>query len=167
MPKTGHVLINDSEPSGPPPLHLRGGSIIAMTLSSSMTKTSSKDFKSLNLVVLPSKVGTAYGDLFWDDRQSLETIEQGAFNFYEFVFHSNCSLDVLVTKRGFNSSQPSIERITIGHTRDSSEPIVGSLDGKAIKGKAVNGLTVFDINFKLEISFTLEWKDCNLLRNNY
>ena len=163
--KTGKVTIPDSHPTGPPPLHLRGGSIIPMISSDNLTTTASVAFNSLNLVVMPSKAKTASGDLFWDDKESIGTIESAKYNFYEFKLNSDCSLDIVVSKSGY-SSHPKIESITIGNTQHSGGQISATVDGKEVSVKYNNGLTLLSVNLSLDKKYRIEWKDnqkCNLL----
>ena len=134
-----------------------------MVSSDNLTTTSSPAFNSLNLVVVPSKSKTASGDLFWDDRESIDTIENGKYNLYEFVLNSDCTLELNVAKSGY-SSHPHIESITIANTGAGS--VSASVDGKSVSGSSSNGVTLLNVKLDLNKKYKIEFKSggkCNLL----
>ncbi len=92
---------------------------------------------------------TATGDLFWDDGESINTIESGKYNYYTFELHPNCSLEINVIKSGYDmSSEPQvIDNIFIVNTSDIKiEPTV---DGKKIEYKHQGGGTLLMVNIDL------------------
>ena len=169
MPKTGHITIPDTK-DGVPPLHLRGGSIIPYSVQEHHVNTASIRKGSIQLLVLPGKAKTAEGDLFWDDGDSIDTIENNKYNYYSFHLNKDCSLEITVQKSGYSSNQ-TINLISVKGV--SGDPIEATLDGKPIQAKVKKD--VLEVNEKINLSskkagekWTLNWKSskshsCNLL----
>ena len=121
-----------------------------------------------NLLVLPGEDKSASGDLFWDDGDSIETIEKNEYNYFTFILHNNCSLDINVIKSGYSAKLP-INNVVIYGT--NSDPVVATLDGKTVASSIANSL---QINVNLDLGskksgqkWTLNWKssktnECNL-----
>jgi alpha-glucosidase (family GH31 glycosyl hydrolase) len=175
--KIGHVKLTDRA-TGPPPTHFRGGSIIPFTKAES--KISKQDISNtdiirkngLVLIVIPDKAKTASGDLFWDDGESIDTIESGNYNYYTFELQSNCSLEIDVIKSGCDtSSEPQvIERIAIFGINDTK--IEASVDGEKTetthKSSGISLETNIDLNSKKAgQKWVINWKStqtnsCNI-----
>lgn len=68
------------------PLYLRGGSIIPHQEAAMNTVASRK--KNMYLVVALDAQQSAYGDLFWDDGESIDTYENFNYNYFIFNFQS-------------------------------------------------------------------------------
>ena len=101
----------------------------------------------LGLAVLPGSDKTAQGDLFWDDGDSIDTIEKNEYNFYSFDLQKNCSLDIKVIKSGY-SADHTLESITVfGTTEDKVE---ATLDGKPIEGSVREGELTFTVKLNLK-----------------
>ncbi len=115
---------------------------------------------------------TATGDLFWDDGESINTIESGKYNYYTFKLHPNCSLEIDVIKSGYDmSSEPQvIESVEIVNTSDIK--IEASVDGKKIESKHQTGGTLLMVNIDLNSKkagekWVINWKSpetnaCNI-----
>ncbi len=148
-PKTGQVKLADRA-TGPPPIHFRGGSILPfMDMDKDVSNTDVVRKHKFYLTVIPNKMITATGDLFWDDGESINTIESGKYNYYTFELHPNCSLEINVIKSGYDmSSEPQvIDNIFIVNTSDIKiEPTV---DGKKIEYKHQGGGTLLMVNIDL------------------
>jgi alpha-glucosidase (family GH31 glycosyl hydrolase) len=69
------------------PLYLRGGAIIPHQESAMNTVASRK--KPLYLIIALDKKQSAYGDLFWDDGESIDTYERSVYNYFIFNYNSN------------------------------------------------------------------------------
>jgi hypothetical protein len=167
-PKVGHLKI--PEPKVAPVLHMRGGSIIPIANDSAVNTKLIREMP-LNLEVFP-KDRTAFGDLFWDDGESIDTIEKGNYNYYEFRLFKNCSLEIKVIKHGFDSgSHQSINKIFIANTIFGE--IVAHIDGIAIGSPVTEEdytLLMININLSSKKSgdkWVIDWKlksnnECNL-----
>ncbi|CAG2101764.1 unnamed protein product [Medioppia subpectinata] len=128
VPKTGHVKLQDTWPF--PPIHMRGGHIIPIAYTQAINTQQLRD-KPISIEVYP-KNKSAKGDMYWDDGDSLNTIETNHYNFYEFELLSNCSLHIVVNTKGYTSEKPHIiEKIAIANTLDSK--LSASIDGKPIE----------------------------------
>lgn len=69
------------------PLHVRGGYIIPMQYPGLNTDESRKN--AFELLVAPDEKARASGNLYWDDGESLNSVEAKAYNFYEFNYNYN------------------------------------------------------------------------------
>lgn len=164
----GKVKLSDSK-SGPP-LHFRGGSIIPHSqLPSKYINTNLVRTLPILLGVYPNKQKTAFGDLFWDDGESVETIESGKYNYYEFHLLNNCSLEVRIVKSGYTSTQK-INIIAIANT--NSNKITARVDGVNVTNVNIHEDYVMlnvDINLSLKKAnekWIIDWKtennECNI-----
>ena len=121
------------------------------------------------LGVYPNKQKTAFGDLFWDDGESVETIESGKYNYYEFHLLNNCSLEVRIVKSGYTSTQK-INIIAIANTNSSK--ITARVDGVNVTNVNIHEDYVMlnvDINLSLKKAnekWIIDWKtdnnECNI-----
>ncbi|XP_064256732.1 LOW QUALITY PROTEIN: maltase-glucoamylase-like [Passer domesticus] len=80
-------------------LHLRGGHIFPV--QSPATTTAASRRNPLGLIVALDENQEASGELFWDDGESADTVENKAYIFYEFRF-SNNMLELSVTHNNFS-----------------------------------------------------------------
>ncbi|XP_027698085.1 maltase-glucoamylase, intestinal-like, partial [Vombatus ursinus] len=80
-------------------LHIRGGYILPWQKPANNTHYSRKN--SLGLIVALSDNGTAEGEFFWDDGQSIDTYERGNYYFSTFSASQN-RLDVKVTHMNYS-----------------------------------------------------------------
>ncbi|XP_054154968.1 probable maltase-glucoamylase 2 [Oppia nitens] len=175
VPNVGYITIPDT-PASPPPVHLRGGHVISMVSTDKLVTTQSDSFKHLQLVVLPDgKTGQSYGQLFWDDGDSIDTIERNAYNLYSIrLTGANCTVSIVADKHGLDKSvvKPTIDRLVVAGTRQMPGQLVATVDGKQVQAKHVNGRTEIDVNQLLDTTstnqWTVQWKDsqsgkCDLL----
>ena len=82
---TGHL--NVPAPLDFMPLYIRGSAIIPHQQSAINTVASRK--KPLYLIVALDQMQSAYGDLFWDDGESIDTYERSLYNYFTFNYNSN------------------------------------------------------------------------------
>jgi hypothetical protein len=125
------------------------------------------------LLVIPGKTKTATGDLFWDDGESIFTIESEKYNNYTFKLHSNCSLEINVVKSGYDmSSEPQIIKGVVIFGTDT-EDIEYSTDEKEwMKTKPEKNYIKLEVNIDLNSKKTgekwvINWKSlktnsCNI-----
>ncbi|KAH7968110.1 hypothetical protein HPB52_005827 [Rhipicephalus sanguineus] len=78
---------------------VRGGSIIPCQLPAATTEVSRRS--PLSLVVAPDERGTARGELFWDDGDSIDTVQREQYNTYTFMLIDRSQLVVSATHRGY------------------------------------------------------------------
>ena len=164
---TGHVTLTDND-AGVPPIHIRGGTILAMSSQSEHANTDSVRQKPFDILVLPGEDGSASGDLFWDDGDSIDTIEKEQYNYFTFGLHSNCSLDLNVIKSGYSTKLVISNVVIYGTNTDS---VVVTLDGKTVSSIVTNSIRI-QVNLDLSSKksgqkWTLNWKssktnNCNL-----
>ncbi|CAG2100956.1 unnamed protein product [Medioppia subpectinata] len=127
--QTGKITIKEKSPTDPPPVHLRGGSIIPMSVSSVHINTNTVRQSAINLVVLPDVKSEGLGDLYWDDGESIDTIENGNYNYYSFELLSNSSL-VLKAKHNNYTNAPKVEEIRVYGTKGTE--VLATLDGQPV-----------------------------------
>ncbi|CAG2105630.1 unnamed protein product [Medioppia subpectinata] len=127
--QTGHIVIKEKSPTDPPPVHLKGGSIIPMSVSSVHINTNTVRQSAINLVVLPDVKSEGLGDLYWDDGESIDTIENGNYNYYSFKLLSNSSL-VLKAKHNNYTNAPKVEEIRVYGTKGTE--VLATLDGQPV-----------------------------------
>jgi hypothetical protein len=149
--QAGHVKLGD-RPTGPPPIHLRGDSILPFVTEGNFTNTDDIRRDKFTLLVIPGKTKTASGDLFWDDGESINTIESGKYNYYTFKLHPNCSLEIDVIKSGYDmSSEPQIiSGIGIVGTVDGD--IEASIDGKPLDKNSLSHDNHFGTTLKVDLN---------------
>ena len=153
---------------GIPPIHLRGGSILPMSSESHHANSDSVRQKPFDLLVLPDTDRSAYGDLFWDDGDSIDTIEKNKYNYFTFKLHRNCSLDINVIKSGYSTKLVISDVVIYGI---NSDPVVVTVDGRTVTSIVTNSIQIH-INIDLSSKksgqkWTLNWKSiitnkCNL-----
>ncbi|XP_054167613.1 sucrase-isomaltase, intestinal-like [Oppia nitens] len=152
VPKTGFLNITDKKyETGPPPVHFRGGSIIPMSAVSKHNNTVTVRQAPINLIVLPvgnnNNTFLATGDLFWDDGDSIDTVEKNLYNYWEFQLLPNCTVFINPMKKGYSSS-PVIKEIQVYDTNGSA--IKATVDGKAIDARQEpSGYTRLAVNIDL------------------
>jgi len=167
-PNTGHVKIPD--PKLETPTHIRGGSILPIVVKPAVNTKIIRETP-IQIEVYP-KDKSAFGDMFWDDGESVGTIESGQYNYYEFNLHNNCSLEIKVIKHGYDSTSPQlVERVLIANTVTGD--IVANIDGMAITSPVVKEDYIsLPVNINLSSKKTgqkwvIDWKlkssnKCNL-----
>ncbi|CAN8026673.1 unnamed protein product, partial [Ixodes persulcatus] len=133
---------------------IRGGSIVPGH-KPNLTTTESRQNPFL-LLVAPDRKGTARGHLFWDDGDSINTIEDDKYNLYEFLLVKDL-LIVSKTKRGY------ADNVTLGRVRVfgvSTGPTTVSLEGRSVKfdyNQTTEVLTLLDIDQPMDEDFTITW----------
>ncbi|CAK8696713.1 unnamed protein product [Clavelina lepadiformis] len=85
--KTEGEWINIDAPLSNIPLHIRGGCIIPSQYPAITTAESRRN--PLSLLVAPDEFGIAKGELYWDDGDSLDTLESNLFMHVLFTLKDN------------------------------------------------------------------------------
>lgn len=143
--------------------------MIPMTTSVSHINTESVRRSNLTLVVLPDQKRTALGDLYWDDGESVDSVERLQYNYYTFEMQSNCSL-VIDVKHSGNDGQ-TIDYIDVYNTNGST--VEAQVDGQTVRAHPSNANSMTRIEANIDLSakeknerWTVLWSsdgDCNLI----
>ncbi|XP_054158490.1 sucrase-isomaltase, intestinal-like [Oppia nitens] len=157
--KPGYVVIDDN---GMIPVHLRGGYILPISSEPNHVNTRTVREGGLNLLVLPDQSGRAVGDFFWDDGDSIDTIEKLEYNYYTFSLENN-TLDLTVEKLNYKTKQL-IKLIEIVSSSEGQTWTV-TLDGKPLplEVKVHGGVAQIPVNIDLigksvGEKWSLKWK---------
>ena len=157
-PDFDHVLFPDSESHRP--LLLRAGSILPIVADHSLPKplnTAKLRRVPIELWVLPTSSGMAHGDLFYDDGESIDTIESGHFNYYEFTL-DRCHLTINAPHHGYVKPAASHDILTVSSVNIAlphakHEDVQVTLDGTPVKS------TIASHNLQIEVNLDLlQWK---------
>ncbi|EEC13933.1 lysosomal alpha-glucosidase, putative [Ixodes scapularis] len=133
---------------------IRGGSIVPGH-KPALTTTESRQ-NPFVLLVAPDRKGTARGHLFWDDGDSINTIEDDKYNIYEFLLVKDL-LIISRTKRG------NADNVTLGRVRVfgvSTGPTNVSLEGRSVKfdyNETTEVLTLLDLDQPMDEDFAVTW----------
>ncbi|KAM9818290.1 lysosomal alpha-glucosidase [Syngnathus typhle] len=135
-------------------LHLREGSIIP-TQTPNLTLWVSSG-QPLHLVTALSENGTACGDLFWDDGESLDTFENNQYAYIVFsAAQQTMSSQVLRTH--LEASQITVQSVSFyGVKKKPSKVLVNSKDA-AFAYRSNQVLTVAGLELNLNQNFTISW----------
>ncbi len=136
-PTSGHVHFAESDSHRP--LLLRANTILPVVSNAKLptvVNTANLKKSPIELWVLPNSTGSASGDLFFDDGESIDTVESGNYNLYEFKL-SNCHLNVEVAHFGYKAPSNShdvlkVDTIKVALSSSKSinnENLIVSIDG--------------------------------------
>ncbi|XP_077518779.1 lysosomal alpha-glucosidase-like [Amblyomma americanum] len=134
---------------------VRGGSIIPCQVPGQTTEISRRN--PLLLVVAPDDKGTAQGELFWDDGDSIDTVQRGQYNTYSFMLIDSNQLVVSVTHRGF-SDDLRLNSVAVFGVRHKPSGV--SLKSRSLEFRHSNEtqvLTIFGIWEPLADPFVISW----------
>ncbi|CAG2113294.1 unnamed protein product, partial [Medioppia subpectinata] len=150
-PQVGHITIQDTQPNGPPPVHFRSGAIIPMVTDTQLTSTTGPAMNQIDLVVVPNVKWEARGELFWDDREGIDTIDAGKYNLYSFTQYANCTMEIHVSKAGYTSGiHPTVRQVLVQSTGVKDHGVEAKLDGKIVPTKrGDNGAIEITVNLSL------------------
>ncbi|XP_033325789.2 lysosomal alpha-glucosidase [Megalopta genalis] len=138
------------------PLMIRGGSILSAQKPASTTTASRKN--NFELLVALDKNQTAKGELYWDDGDSLDTLEKGQFVWLLFSADGNILSSLRQEKNTF--MEPMIlDQIQIWGVASNVTNVL--LNGREMKyqyNSTENSLTTSNLRTDLRKDFKLEWK---------
>ncbi|XP_065290344.1 lysosomal alpha-glucosidase-like [Dermacentor albipictus] len=142
--------------SDPMNILIRGGHIFAGATNATTTKDQRQ--KPLFLFAALDKDGTAKGELFWDDGDSLDTIEKGKYNLFTFSANWAQKVVTLVTPvmSGYDE-KPVVKTVYVaGVSQLPNDVTIGtrSLQFFYSKGKV---LVISDVNQRLDQAFEITW----------
>lgn len=154
--KSGNYMTFPAALSDPMSILIRGGHIF--TAATSAVTTTDQRQKPLVLYVALNKDGTAKGELFWDDGDSLHTIENGQYNLFKFFADWDRKIVVSSSTAlsGFEE-KPVVQAISVaGVLRAPANVTMGSrtLHFKYLENKV---LVIPDINQRLDQDFQINW----------
>lgn len=130
-PVSGHVHITDAESHRP--LLFTAGSILPVVAHArlpTLVNTANLRKTPIQLWVLPTVTGSAKGDLFFDDGESIDTIKAGNYNYYNFALEA-CHLTIESTHFGYKAN---------AHSADILQ--VDSINVALSSSKAINQLSL-------------------------
>ncbi|XP_075544496.1 lysosomal alpha-glucosidase-like isoform X1 [Dermacentor variabilis] len=134
---------------------VRGGSIIPCQLPAPTTEMSRRN--PLSLVVAPDERGTARGELFWDDGDSIDTVQRGQYDIYTFMLIDRSQLVVSATHHGYAGG---LYLGTVAVFGIQQKPAFVSLKGRSLPFRyndETRVLTIVDIWEPLAEAFVISW----------
>nr|CAD7441095.1 unnamed protein product [Timema bartmani] len=136
------------------PLLVRGGHILPMQ-EPGMTTTASRK-NNFQLMVASDESGSASGELYWDDGDTLGTYEAGAYTLVSFSLQSS-QLTGTPKKTGYTGENMNLGTITVlGVSSASSVTANGGSATFAYDGTN-KVLTITGLSISLSDSFTVTW----------
>ncbi|XP_072776102.1 sucrase-isomaltase, intestinal [Taeniopygia guttata] len=130
-----------SAPLNKIPLYIRGGYILPQQAPA--TTTTESRLNPFGLIIALDEEGQASGSLFWDDGDSIDTIEKENYFLAKYTF-SNGSLKTEIVKNGYAGAETlKYNKITILGLKQRPQAV--SLNGRSIHGDAVS----YEISGKL------------------
>jgi len=166
---TGFVKLSD--PVTGPPIHFRGGSILPIADNSSVNTKALLE-KPLSLHVFPDKNKLAFGDLFMDDGDSIDTISTNKYNYFEFQLLTNCTLEIRVIKLGYTPSfSQMIGKVLVANT--NSDKVSARIDANAVSTEPTvkDSYVILSVNINLNAKkvgekWVIDWHNasnqCNI-----
>nr|XP_006112923.1 lysosomal alpha-glucosidase [Pelodiscus sinensis]XP_006112924.1 lysosomal alpha-glucosidase [Pelodiscus sinensis]XP_006112926.1 lysosomal alpha-glucosidase [Pelodiscus sinensis] len=136
-------------------LHVREGAILPTQKPGSTSWVSSRN--PLRLIAALSQNASAWGDLFWDDGESLETFEKGAYSYLVFNVTQNVFTST-VLHANVEATYITVDTLTVYGVRD--EPSRVTVNGKENPFSYLDNqvLTVSHLNLKLSQGFSIRWQ---------
>ncbi|KAJ0178509.1 hypothetical protein K1T71_006332 [Dendrolimus kikuchii] len=137
---------------------VKGGAIIPLQeppKNGPVTTTNTRSCP-LQLLIVPSKNNSAYGELYWDDGDDIHSIFEKKFSHIEFDLNSN-ELRSKVTWWGYGV--PSLDKLTIfnqnpvENVKVNGEPCVKSCQYTYSQSKVLE----VDVTLQLDTSFVVTW----------
>ncbi|XP_072776104.1 sucrase-isomaltase, intestinal-like [Taeniopygia guttata] len=130
-----------SAPLNKIPLYIRGGYILPQQAPA--TTTAESRLNPFGLIIALDEEGQASGSLFWDDGDSIDTIEKENYFLAKYTF-SNGSLKTEIVKNGYSGAETlKYNKITILGLKQRPQAV--SLNGRSLHGDAVS----YEISGKL------------------
>ncbi|NXA38556.1 LYAG glucosidase, partial [Eudromia elegans] len=135
-------------------LHVREGAVLP-TQKPGITSEASRG-NPLRLIVALSQRGTAWGDLFWDDGESLDTFERGSYSYLVFNVTQNV-FSSIVLHTSAEATDVVIDTLSVFGVREPPSKVL--LDGqeKPFSYLDTQVLTVSGLGRGLAQGFSLRW----------
>ncbi|KAL1432915.1 hypothetical protein MTO96_001910 [Rhipicephalus appendiculatus] len=110
-----------------------------------------------HLSLPPDERGAARGELFWDDGDSIDTVQREQYNTYTFLLIDRSQLVVSATHRGYADGL-NLGTVTVFGVRE--KPTFVSLKGRSLEFRydhQTRVLTILDIWEPLAEAFIISW----------
>ncbi|XP_057328006.1 lysosomal alpha-glucosidase-like [Microplitis mediator] len=136
------------------PIFIRGGSILPAQVPGKTTTESRKN--NFELLIALDENGQAAGELFWDDGDSIDTIEKGEYVFLKY----NLKNRTLVSAASKNKlkEEMTLGKIQImGVNKNVNKVMINNKQVKYTYDKKRSYLTIKPINVNLQESWSLVW----------
>lgn len=149
------AALNDTAPLTP--LLLRGGHIVPTAAPAQVTSEIQQ--KPIVLYSNLDDTGKAFGELFWDDGNSLATIEEKKYNLYKFSsnWDEKVVVSVSVVMNGF-SDKPLMGHVLVsGVTRKPNNITIGTQRIHFIYKADSQLLIVLGNGLRLDRDFVINW----------
>lgn len=170
-PVSGHVHFAESDSHRP--LLFKANSILPVVSESALPRvvnTANLRKSPIELWVLPNSNGSASGELFFDDGESIETVKSGNYNLYDFRL-SNCHLTLETVHLGYKALAGSQDiltvnmiRVALGSTKTINNEnlnvrligrtnLIASIEGNTLNIHLTEGLNLLTSKGKVSIEF--------------
>ncbi|XP_076207479.1 lysosomal alpha-glucosidase-like isoform X1 [Aptenodytes patagonicus] len=110
----------------------------------------------LRLIVALSSSATAWGDLFWDDGESLDTFERGSYSYLVFNVTQNIFTST-VLHTSTEATEVTIGTLSIFGVREPPSKVLLNGQEKPFSYLDNQVLTVSDLGLSLSQGFSLQW----------
>uniref|UniRef100_U3KHM3 P-type domain-containing protein n=1 Tax=Ficedula albicollis TaxID=59894 RepID=U3KHM3_FICAL len=135
-------------------LHVRGGSILPTQKPGTTTGVTRGN--PLRLIVALSSHATAWGDLFWDDGESLDTFEKGNYSYVVFNVTQN-TFTSTVLHTSTEATKVTIGTLSIFGVQKPPSKVLLNGQEKPFSYLDNQVLTVSDLGMSLSQGFSLQW----------
>ncbi|NXY72640.1 LYAG glucosidase, partial [Glareola pratincola] len=135
-------------------LHVREGAILPTQKPETTSEATRRN--PLRLIVALSQSGTAWGDLFWDDGESLNTFERGSYSYLVFNVTQNIFTST-VLHASAEATEVTIGTLSIFGVREPPSKVLLNGQEKPFSYLGNQVLTVSDLGLSLSQGFSLRW----------
>ncbi|XP_026861950.2 lysosomal alpha-glucosidase [Electrophorus electricus] len=135
-------------------LHLREGTITPTQRPNTTLWVSSG--QPLHLITCLSEEGLAEGDLFWDDRDSLDTYETGHYAYITFKLRKN-TMTSEVVHSDVEATYITVEMVSFYGVNTKPNSVIVNSQEAEFSYTANQVLTVEDLGLNLGQNFTIRW----------
>ncbi|XP_028912852.1 lysosomal alpha-glucosidase isoform X1 [Ornithorhynchus anatinus] len=136
-------------------VHIRAGHIIPLQ-APGLTTTESRT-QDMILIVALTPSGVARGQLFWDDGESLGTLERGAFTQIVFLANSNTIQNELVQASGEGAGLKLSKVSVLGVTGTPKEVVINGAATANFTYRAETQILGIPVSLPLEDHFLISW----------
>ncbi|XP_048349411.1 lysosomal alpha-glucosidase-like [Sphaerodactylus townsendi] len=135
-------------------IHLREGTILPTQKPADCTSVSRNN--PLRLIAALSQNSNAWGDLYWDDGESLDTFEKGDYSYLVFNVTQNTFIST-VLHSNMEATLITVEELTVYGVQD--EPKAVTINGKEapFSYSANQVLSVANLQLSLSHGFSIRW----------
>ncbi|XP_062463934.1 lysosomal alpha-glucosidase-like isoform X2 [Pezoporus occidentalis] len=135
-------------------LHIREGAILPTQKPGTTSEATRRN--PLSLIVAMSSGDTAWGDLFWDDGESLDTFERGNYSYVVFNVTQNIFTST-VLHASAEATEVTIGTLSIFGVREPPSKVLLNGQEKPFSYLDNQVLTVSDLGLSLNQGFSLQW----------